>query len=183
MDSNQSAWYCIRTLQKHEHIAAGHLRQFDGVEVFCPQLRASRRTRSGSIRVNEPVFPGYLFARFPLQRMLGAVRYTPGVKHVVTFGDRWPFIPDGEIEQLRQALEAAESSECPPAFAPGETVEILDGPFLGLSAVVERHLPAIDRVRVLLDVLGRATSVELAVTALSAQQRFPQELLWAGAAA
>ena len=36
---SDSAWFCIRTHMKHEHIAAAHLQKLPGVEVFNPQLR------------------------------------------------------------------------------------------------------------------------------------------------
>jgi transcriptional antiterminator RfaH len=177
------AWYCLRTLQKHEHIAAANLRQLEDIEVFSPRIRVRRRNRKGSIWVTEPLFPSYLLARFALQPMLDPVRYTAGVKSVVSFGDRWPAIPDFEIEQLRLAMGETECIESPPEFLPGDEVEILEGPFSGLSAVVERQMPSTHRVRVLLEMLGRASRVELASTALSVRQRYPSELTRLGAAA
>ena len=43
------AWFCLRSQPKHEHIAAGHLRQIEGVEVFNPRIRFTRPTRVGPI--------------------------------------------------------------------------------------------------------------------------------------
>jgi transcriptional antiterminator RfaH len=183
MHSAEPAWYCLRALQKHEHIAAANLRQHCGVEVFSPRIRVRRSGRDGSIWVTEPLFPSYIFARFKLQLMLDPVRHTAGVKHVVSFGDRCPTIPDIEIEQLRLALGESDCFEIAPDFLPGDEVEVLEGPFLGLSAVVDRQMPSTRRVRVLLDMLGRSTCVELASTALSARQRYPSELTRISAAA
>ena len=84
------AWRCIRTHMKREHIAAAHLRQIRGVEVFNPQLRLLRLTRRGRRWSTESLFPNYLFARFALKSMLEKVRYTPAVKVVLRFGDRVP---------------------------------------------------------------------------------------------
>jgi transcriptional antiterminator RfaH len=183
MNPTTPAWYCLRALQKHEHIAAANLRQLAGVEVFNPRMRVRRRSRTGILWVSEPLFPSYVFARFALQPMLDPVRYTAGVKHVVSFGDRWPTIPDVEIEQLRLSMGGEECIDSPPEFLPGDEVEILEGPFLGLSAVVERQMPSTRRVRVLLELLGRATCVEIAGTSLRAQERYPSELTRMGAAA
>jgi transcriptional antiterminator RfaH len=48
-DSSIPEWFCVRTQTKREHIAAGHLREIEGVEVFCPRLRYRKATRRGKI--------------------------------------------------------------------------------------------------------------------------------------
>ncbi len=68
------AWYCVRSQNKHEHIAAAHLRMLDGVTVFCPRIRFKRTTRRGVVWVTEGMFPGYLFARFRLSELHWQVR-------------------------------------------------------------------------------------------------------------
>src|SRR5262245_37940374 len=98
------AWFCVRSQPKHEHIAAAHLARFDDVEVFNPRIRFARSTRKGPTWVIESLFPNYLFARFHWKSGLSKVRYSPGLSHVVHFGTRWPTVPDGVIEQLRQTL-------------------------------------------------------------------------------
>ena len=60
------AWYCLRTQTKREHLAAASLRQVEGIEVVCPRLRYKKVTRRGKIWWVEPLFPGYLLARFAL---------------------------------------------------------------------------------------------------------------------
>ncbi|MBE7157039.1 MAG: hypothetical protein INR62_01145, partial [Rhodospirillales bacterium] len=65
-DPDQPSWYCVRTQPRQEHVAAGHLRRLDEVEIFCPRIRLKKCQRNGSaVVVTEAVFPGYLFARFP----------------------------------------------------------------------------------------------------------------------
>src|SRR6266513_6365882 len=92
------AWRCIRTHPKREHIAAAHLRQIRGVEVFNPQLRLLRSTRRGRRWSTESLFPNYLFARCVLESTLEKVTYTPAVKVVLRCGDRVPVIPDAVME-------------------------------------------------------------------------------------
>ena len=43
--ASSTEWYCVRTQTKREHIAAGHLRELEGVEVFCPRLKYRKATR------------------------------------------------------------------------------------------------------------------------------------------
>lgn len=160
---DELAWYCIRTHLKHEHIAAAHLQRLPNVEVFNPQLRILRSTRAGRRWNTESLFPNYVFARFALDPMLDRVRYTPSVKVVLGFGDRIPAIPALVIEDLRQGLGALNSEVLTDAPRAGEEVEIAVGAFVGTRALVACVLPGKERVRILLDVMGRSVPVELSL--------------------
>src|SRR4051812_39797088 len=104
MHQTEAAWFCIRSRPKHEHIAAAHLRQLPGVEVFNPRLRFLRSTRRGRALVTESLFPNYLFARFVLNAALDRVSHASGVNTVVRFGDRVPAIPHEVIHDLQNSL-------------------------------------------------------------------------------
>lgn len=155
------AWYCVRSQIKHEHIAAGHLRQVPGVAVFCPRVRFQRATRRGKVWFTEAMFPNYLFARFDL-RDLRIIKAAHGVAGVVHFGDNFPPVPEEIITELRTRLDDSDLKVFPDAVQPGDEVVIADGTFMGITAVVQRLLPAKDRVRVLLEFLGRPVETELA---------------------
>jgi transcriptional antiterminator RfaH len=155
------AWFCLRTRPKHEHIAARHLRQMEAVEVFLPRIRFRRKTRQGIVWVTEALFPNYLFARFDWQNSLRRVHHAPGVSGVIHFGDRWPTIPDEVMGDLRRLFGHEELHVVPAEPTVGEPVQIAGGVFHGLSAVVTQVLPGRDRITVLLDFLGRQTTVEL----------------------
>ncbi|HEX3798996.1 MAG TPA: transcriptional activator RfaH [Verrucomicrobiae bacterium] len=155
------AWFCLRTQPKHEHVAAAQLRQDAGVEVFLPRIRYQRATRKGPAWVTEALFPNYLFARFDLRASLRHVQATRGVSGVVHFGQYWPSIPQTAIHDLREAMEGADLRVIEDILKPGDAVQIIDGALLGLEAVVARVMPAQSRVAVLLNFLGRQTTVEL----------------------
>jgi transcriptional antiterminator RfaH len=157
----ERAWYCIRTHLKHEHIAAAHLAQLQGVEVFNPQLRLLRSTRRGRTWSTESLFPNYVFARFVLESLLERVTYTPAVKLVLRFGDRVPEVPDTVIEDLRRGLATLPSEDLTDTPVEGEEIEIAGGPFAGLRGSVTRVLPGKQRAQILLDVLGRLVLTEL----------------------
>jgi transcriptional antiterminator RfaH len=161
--TSSAAWYCVRTQPKHEHIAAAHLRQFvGGIDVFNPQLRIRRRTRRGAVWFIEALFPGYVFTRFDPATTLQAVKSTPGVKGVVSFGLRTPSIPDSVIDELRADFGQEHPIEVGDDIREGDRVTVATGPFQGFDATVLGVLPAPERVRILLDILGRNTRVELA---------------------
>lgn len=158
---NDVAWFCIRSQQKHEQLAARQLAQIEDVEVFSPRVRFSRSTPHGPVIITESLFPNYLFARFDWRRSLARVHYAPGVKHIVHFGDKWPTVPDEAIDELRAHLGHQELHIIDSGLAPGDRVEFAGGAFHGLRAVVTQVMPARDRVAVLLDFLGRQTMLEV----------------------
>jgi transcriptional antiterminator RfaH len=156
-----SSWFCLRTLPKHEHIAAAQLRQEAEVEVFLPRIRFQRTTRCGLAWVTEALFQNYLFAKFDLAAALRRVQAARGVRHVVHFGDRWPAIPDSAIQELQAAMDHRDLRVVEDTLRPGDHVQIAEGAMRGLQAVVSRVMPARQRAAVLLDFLGRQTTVEL----------------------
>jgi transcriptional antiterminator RfaH len=159
---NSPGWFCVRTQQKQEHIAAAHLRRsIVELEVFSPRLRVRKATRRGAVWFVEALFPGYLFARFSVAGDFQLVRSTPGVKSIVAFGRITPMVPDEVISQLRSDFDKTDIQQVPEVITAGTEVLIAGGPFHGLSATVLRVLPAQERVHVLLNVLGGLVPVEL----------------------
>lgn len=158
------AWFCLRSHPKHEHIAAQHLRRMENVEVCNPQVRYTRSTRRGPVVVTEAMFPTYLFARFDWRTSLNRVHFATGVSGIVHFGDEWPTVPPSVIAEIRRSFHHEEL--CHVANEPqiGEEVEIAEGAFRGIQAIITRVMPGSQRVLVLLELMGRHTAVELSTT-------------------
>ena len=160
------AWFCVRTQPKHEHIAAAHLLLDAELEVYLPRIRFKRATRRGPVWFTEALFPNYLFARFDLATSLRRVCHARGVRGVVHFGDRWPMVPEQVIAELRANVGADQVHVIREELRAGETVQIAGGVFHGLQAVITRVMPSRERVAVLLECLGRQTTVEVPSEAL-----------------
>ena len=62
----------------------------------------------------------------------------------------------------------------PSNLRPGEEVEVLTGALEGLQAVVARVMPNRQRVAILMDFLGRQTSVDLPLDQVVPSRRFRQ---------
>jgi transcriptional antiterminator RfaH len=154
------AWFCVRSQPKHEHIAAARLRE-SGLEVFLPRIRFKKQSVRGPVWVTEALFPNYLFARFDFRDSLRLVRHAAGVSTVVHFGAHVPAVPDEVLRELQAHIGADELHVLPETFAPNDRVQISGGPMHGLVAVVTQVMPAKERVKVLLDFLGRQTSAEV----------------------
>lgn len=159
-DHDLVAWFCLSAQPKHEHIAAARLRQLEEIEVFCPRIRFRRNTRRGAVWFSEALFPGYLFARFDFQARFRQVRSSPGVRGIVHFGEKYPVIAPEIVDEVRRHVSDGETI-ISPELAVGDSVTIAGGMFHGLNSVIHQLLPARERVCVLLDFLGRTTTVEL----------------------
>ena len=160
-DIAEPAWYCLQARPKHEHIAAAHLRMLEGVTVFCPRIKFKRPTRQGLVWVTEAMFPGYLFAHFELVTMHRQVRYAHGVSDIVRFGDRYPAIDDEALAPLWDHTGLTGVKQLNYELSEGDRVTVVEGAFLGLDALVTQVLPAKQRVKVLMDFLGRKMEAEV----------------------
>jgi len=170
IDLEIPAWFCVRTQTKREHIAAGHLRELEGVEVFCPRLRYRKATRRGKIWWVEPLFPGYVLAKFNLLELERAVTFCQGIRGLVRFGSEVPPVPDDFVASLRREISARDGAceedngevmTLSPAIQPGEEVEVANGPFQGMRGTVVSVAPAAERVKILLEFLGRDSAVDV----------------------
>jgi transcriptional antiterminator RfaH len=167
-DPNLREWFCVRTQTKREHIAAGHLREVEEVDVFCPRLRYRKATRRGKIWWVEPLFPGYILAKFNLIEMERAVTFCQGVRGLVRFGTDVPAVPDSFIESLRLEIrnrsdddEDEELFSVSPIIEAGDEVEIAHGPLQGMRGTIVSVAPAAERVKILLEFLGHPHAVDV----------------------
>jgi transcriptional antiterminator RfaH len=155
------AWYSARTKPKHEHIAAANLRKNLGLEIFFPRLRLEKLTRRGLMRVVEPLFPCYIFVRCVVEERINEIQHTTGINRLVHFGGRIPKVPDNIIKELQDFFETGEMMTVESRLAPGDAVTVAGGAFAGMVAYVLKDLPAKKRVQILLEILGRPTTVEV----------------------
>ena len=166
MDAENALWYCVKARPRQERAAKAALVNEAGLEVFCPMLRFERARKSGRVRVVEAMFPGYLFARFCYDEKYRLVSTSNGVSGIVSFGGIPAVVPEAIINELRASVADGETVEILTSFAVGEEVQVVEGPFQGLRAIVTGVMPARARVTVLLELLGMEREVEVAEKAV-----------------
>jgi len=145
--SEELVWFCLKAQPKREHLVASGLRKQFGIVCFAPRLRLRKLTRRGPVWFVEAMFPGYFFAQFDHVTERRRVEHAAGVRGLVQFGDRLATIDSTIIDALRQRMEADEL--------------VTHGPLQGLEVLVTQLLPASERVRVLLEFLGRSLQMEV----------------------
>lgn len=171
------AWYCLQMQPKREHIAARNIRSRVNLEVFCPRITYFKHTRRGKVRFTEALFPGYLFARCDISVSMRHLLAIQGVRAVVRYGQHIPIIPDSFISTLRSNLGGENKEVEDSAIIHGSEVVILEGPFKNLTAIVSGQVPARERVKLLLEFLGREISVKLPVESLLAKKQDPKAFM------
>jgi transcription antitermination factor NusG len=105
-----------------------------GIESFLPLMVVKSRWKDRQKRVSVPLFRGYVFARFAIDRY-GDVLRTHRVATVVRLAGAPAPIPDEEIENVRRFAERLEKADVVPEpahrFVRGQRVRIVAHPFDG----------------------------------------------------
>ena len=168
--ASEPNWYVLRTQLKRERLAAANLRHLEGVEVFLPRLRYQKTTRRGRVWWVEPLFPGYLLAKFSYLELSRAVTYTAGVSRIVTFGDDTPAVPDQFVKDLQAEVARHQTDDEEIVVnwkvEVGDEVELAEGPFKGMEGRVVEVRPGAERVSLLLEFLGESKPVEVSLYSL-----------------
>jgi len=129
-----TAWYALRVMPRHEKSVSLGLRS-RGFEEFVPLYTARHRWADRYKTVELPLFTGYAFCRFDIDRR-GDILQSPGVVDIVRLGRTLSPIPVAEIEALQRLMQSGLMSQPWPYLAVGERVQICGGPLSGLTGLV-----------------------------------------------
>jgi transcriptional antiterminator RfaH len=156
----QRDWYVVYSKPHKEEQAQFHLRM-KNLDVFFPRLDLLRVAEKRKRII--PLFPNYLFVRIHLPTEFHYVTWSPGVKRIVSFGERPIPLDERVVDFLKQQTDPAGVIQACSQLRPGQEVEIRGGPFDGLIAIIQDPPDAKGRVRILLKLLSRQISVKMGV--------------------
>jgi transcriptional antiterminator RfaH len=146
-------WYAVSTKPHQEKQVELHITQC-GIECFLPLLKQRKIIRRTRKTVINPLFPGYLFARFDLDKHYRAVSYATGVRKIVEFGEGPVELDARMIDAIKERLDDGYVTLMPVHPMRGQVVRINSGPLAGLEAVFVREMTDRNRAIVLLNTLG-----------------------------
>ncbi len=167
-------WYIVHTYSGHEvkakqsllerAKALGHASAFD--EVLIPEETVVELVKGGEKRTSKrKFFPGYILVHMDLtDETWHVVRDTPKVTGFVgTDNGKKPTpISDDEVARMTQQMKEGAAKPKPKiVFEEGEAVRVVTGPFANFSGYVDEVKPEKEKVRVMVQVFGRATPIEL----------------------
>src|SRR5881392_4161971 len=120
--------------------------------------------KNGAKAISErKFFPGYVLVEMEMtDDTWHLVKSTPKVTGFVGSGAKPVALPAGEVETILRQMEAgAEKPKPKSVFQRGDKVRVIDGPFVNFQGVVDDMNPERGRMKVVVPVFGRPTSVEL----------------------
>lgn len=169
MKNGDKQWYIIHTYSGYEERVKRALEQRikfmdaeDKIFQIVIPTEDEIEVKGGQRRtVTKRVFPGYVLVQMKMdEESWSVVRNTPGVTGFVGSGNKPTPLSEAEVESiLKQMKEGVPRVKV--GFRKGDSVRVVDGPFTDFVGVVDEINEAKGKVRVLLTLFGRETSVEL----------------------
>ncbi len=148
-------WSVAQTESQREGVAANFLKQ-SAYETYLPRIVGEHK------RV-VPLFPTYVFVRIVDDQWYSA-RWTIGVIRLLMWDEVPAEVSDKIVTDImkREGRNGLVKLPKPPGLQAGQPVDILRGSFANHLGVYD-GMHSVDRVRVLLDLLGRKVPVTLPI--------------------
>ena len=151
-------WFALQVRPKYERLVASAL-LFKGYESFLPLCRRRSRWSDRIKEIELPLFPGYMFCRFEVNKRL-PILVTPGVQRIVGIGKAPHPVDDSEIAALQAIVISGLRAEPWPYIQIGQRVRIERGSLAGVEGILTGvRGPA--RLVVSVNLLQRSVAVEI----------------------
>ena len=168
MKNGDKHWYIVHTYSGYEERVQKALEQrikFMDAEdkIFKIEIPKEEEIeiRGGQRRtVAKKVFPGYVLVQMQMDDdSWNVVRNTPGITGFVGSGNKPTPLSEAEVNAILKRAEG--SPQVKVGFRKGENVRVVDGPFTDFIGTVDEINMGKGKVKILLSLFGRETSVEL----------------------
>ena len=169
--STEKKWYVVHTYSGYEQKVKEALEErikTSGMEdhfaeIIVPSEVIMERVKGQAKKSQRTIFPGYIIVQMDMNEDTWyLVRNTPKVTGFVGYGMKPTPLPDDEIKDLVSAIQEGKGKIKPKIrFDKGDNVKVIEGPFSNFTGSVEEIKPEKGKVKVLLNIFGRTTPVEL----------------------
>ncbi len=176
----EKEWYVLHTYSGHENkvkltiekkLANIGLENERDFRIKIPTLEVPE-IKDGKKRMkSQKFFPGYIIIEVALtDEVRKLIKDTPGVTNFLGTFDpsKGTYEPKplsrSEVSSLFEQpgeQKAKEKVSVAMDFSVGEHIKVIDGPFSNFSGIIEEVFPEKGRLRVKVEIFGRATPVEL----------------------
>ena len=164
-------WYIVHTLSGAEDKVKANLESkvdADSLgdlidDIIIPKEQVSEIKRGKRRILERKFFPGYILIHMEMtDKTWLFVKKTPGVTSFIGSRRRPASVPDEEVEKILKKSEETQVKPLPKVgFEKGETVRIIEGPFVNFNGLVEEVTPQKGKLKVAVSIFGRSTPVEL----------------------
>jgi transcriptional antiterminator NusG len=167
-------WYIVHTYSGQEQRAKQSLLEraktnhreeyFD--EILIPEENVVEMVKGQKRTSKRKFFPGYILVRMDLNdETWHIVKGTPKITGFVGGGTTPPPISDEEVARMTQRIKEGAVKPKPKIhFEENESVRVVTGPFANFSGFVDEVMEDKEKLRVMVQVFGRATPVLLDYT-------------------
>ncbi len=168
-NGNNKRWYIVHTYSGYEERVKRSLEQriktMDAADKIFQVVIPTEdeiEIRGGQRRtVTRKIFPGYVLVEMSMDdESWHVVRNTPGVTGFVGGGNKPTPLAEDEVKTILKQMQDG-SPQVKVGFRKGESVRVVDGPFSDFIGTVDEINMGKGKVKVLLSLFGRETSVEL----------------------
>ncbi len=164
-------WYVVHTFSGYEQKVKAALeeriktlgKQDKFGEILVPVEKVMELVKGKKKTSSRKFFPGYILVQMELDDdTWHVVKETPKVTGFVGGTTNPAPVSDEEVRMITQQMEEGAVKPKPRVlFSVGESVKVVDGPFVDFNGIVEEVRPDKGKLRVLISIFGRATPVEL----------------------
>ncbi|QPJ64275.1 MAG: transcription termination/antitermination protein NusG [Candidatus Nitrohelix vancouverensis] len=170
-NSDEKKWYVIHTYSGYERkVKLSLLEQFETTgrkdvlgDVVIPTEEVVE-VRKGKKRISSrKFFPGYVLINVVMdQDIWYLIKNTAKVTGFPGAGGHPVALSEGEVKTIMDQIKGESSRPKPKfSFEKGESVRVIEGPFLNFNGVVDDVNHDKGKVKVMVSIFGRGTPVEL----------------------
>ena len=164
-------WYVVNTYSGYENRAKKNLEErirslgkadlFS--EILVPTETVVELVKGKRKTSQRKIFPGYILVRMELnEETWHIVKDTPKITGFAGDGTKPVPISEKEVDDiLSQMKEGVTKAKAKVSFNVGDSVRVIDGPFVNFMGTIEEVKPEKRKLKVLVSIFGRATPVEL----------------------
>jgi len=163
-------WYAVYTRSNFEKKVAAELAA-KRLESYVPVVEETHQWKDRRKRIEVPVFPGYVFARFADSgRTRLEILKTPGAVRILGHAGGIDPVPDPELDAVRRLLKANVACLAHPFLREGAWVRVKRGPLFDLEGLLVRVK---NRTRLLLSVtmLSQSVTTEIDISDVEVVRR------------
>jgi transcription termination/antitermination protein NusG len=164
------SWYAVHTIAGHEgkvkdvltrRAQVEGLWNLDIFEILIPTEREMTTRNGKRYEMDRKVFPGYILVQMSLtDDSFKLVKSTSGVTGFVQSGNKPVPLEEYEVRRILSNLET--SKEAPKiSWNKGDAIRVVEGPFSDFSGKIEEVNSEKEKLKVLINIFGRDTPVEL----------------------
>jgi transcriptional antiterminator NusG len=169
VEDSERRWFAVHTYSGYEERVKKNLEQRikfmdtrgDISQAVIPTEQEVEVKSGQRHNITKKILPAYVLVEMKMNdQSWDIVRNTPGVTGFVSSGNKPVPLQPKEVDQILKQM-SAELPKVKVGFRKGQSVRVVDGPFIDSVGVVDDIIPDKGKVKVLISLFGRETPVEL----------------------